>query len=102
MSIWICSLLYISQNIPKGDSFRFLHQLLKKIVADSSLMATCLHEEVKRLQNLVYRLTTEIDVKNQRMECMEKMLTLLSTSLGDAIDARDLEYQQAWSGVQSP
>ncbi|MCL7046991.1 hypothetical protein MKW94_006725, partial [Papaver nudicaule] len=45
-------------------------------------MATYLRDEVRRLQNLVATLAEEIDVKNQRMEFMEKRSIDSCTTLG--------------------
>ncbi|KAI3897486.1 hypothetical protein MKW92_032834 [Papaver armeniacum] len=55
-----------------------------------------LHEEVRRLQDLVCRLATEIDSKNQRMGYMEKRLIDLSTYLRTMTDERD-KWNQAYA-----
>ncbi|RZC49428.1 hypothetical protein C5167_017857 [Papaver somniferum] len=62
---------------------------IKKIIVGSSFVATHLHEEMRRLQGLVCRLTAEIDVMNQRMEYMDRRATDLSTSLVIMTDERD-------------
>ncbi|KAI3878191.1 hypothetical protein MKW92_002087 [Papaver armeniacum] len=71
---------------------------IKKIIVGSSLLTTYLHEEIKRLQSLVCRLTTVIDVRNQRMGYMEKRFTQVSTSLVIMTDERD-ELKQAFLQV---
>ncbi|XP_026450264.1 factor of DNA methylation 1-like isoform X2 [Papaver somniferum] len=52
-------------------------------------MGTHLYQEMRRLQSLVSSLTAEIDVKNERMEYMERRTTDLSTSLAIMTVERD-------------
>ncbi|XP_026452265.1 factor of DNA methylation 2-like [Papaver somniferum] len=50
-----------------GETERRTGAQLKKMIVGSSLLTTHLHEEIRKLQNLVSRLDTEIDVKNRRI-----------------------------------
>ncbi|OVA17855.1 putative domain XH [Macleaya cordata] len=58
-------------------------------------MANDIHEELRRTRNLVYNLAKEIDVKNQRLEDMEKRSNELSTSLSRVMEERD-DLNQAY------
>ncbi|XP_026450858.1 factor of DNA methylation 1-like [Papaver somniferum] len=77
-----------------GETRKRNGRRIRKIIVGSSFLTTYLHEEIKRLQCLVCRLTTEIDVRNQRMEYTEKRFTQVSTSLGIVTDERN-ELNQA-------
>ncbi|XP_026447062.1 factor of DNA methylation 1-like isoform X2 [Papaver somniferum] len=59
------------------------------IIVGSSFMGTHLYQEMRRLQSLVSSLTAEMDVKNERMEYMERRATDLSTYLAIMTDERD-------------
>ncbi|XP_026447056.1 factor of DNA methylation 2-like [Papaver somniferum] len=72
-----------------GETKRRTGAQLKKMIIGSSLLTTHLHEEIRRLKNLVSRLDTEIDVKNRRIEFMEIKMTNLSTSLSIMKEERD-------------
>ncbi|KAI3860543.1 hypothetical protein MKX03_025475 [Papaver bracteatum] len=72
-----------------GETKRRTGAQLKKMIIGSSLLTTHLHEEIRRLQNLVSRLDTEIDVKNRRIEYMEIKMTNLSASLSVMKEERD-------------
>ncbi|KAI3919210.1 hypothetical protein MKX01_029231 [Papaver californicum] len=52
-------------------------------------MATHLREDLRRLQNLVIRLSTEVGGKNQKLEHQEKMLDECLTSLSIMTEERD-------------
>ncbi|KAI3961436.1 hypothetical protein MKW92_034003 [Papaver armeniacum] len=77
-----------------GETKRRTGVKFKKIIIRSSLMATHLHQEMKRQKNLVLRLDKEVDLKNRRIKYMEKKATNLSTSLGIITNERD-ELNQA-------
>ncbi|MCL7022350.1 hypothetical protein MKW94_026312 [Papaver nudicaule] len=69
-------MLWRSLQLLKNPCFVIIWSETKK---KNCFMATHLYEEVKRLLNLVCRLATEIDLKNQRIEHTEERSTELST-----------------------